>query len=131
MHMQPYTTVVDWPEIPRVMEVSTMFYLQILRLYLVRQKDSIGTCAVLLATHLNLWSSLGVQNVSCVEIQVASWPINNWNIYVCDNKVLLSTLGNLLLQQQLIQLEQPFTSHQIVLWHVAFAFPCSFLWLIS
>ncbi len=35
-YIQPFTTVVDWPEIGSLLEVSTLFYLQILRFYLVR-----------------------------------------------------------------------------------------------
>ena len=38
MYIQPFTQVVDWPEMWRLMEVSTVLYLQILRFYLGRQK---------------------------------------------------------------------------------------------
>ena len=40
--IQPVTTVVDWPEIGWLMGVSTMFYLQILRFYLVWQRYTLG-----------------------------------------------------------------------------------------
>ena len=53
MYIQPFTTVVDWPEIGCLMEVSTLFYiLQILRFYLWGQIQS-GKCEAFLKGWFN------------------------------------------------------------------------------
>ncbi len=59
MYMQPFTTVVDWAEIQRLMEVSTMFYICRYRVFTWwgRTSDTI----VIIPCHLHMQNELNYE----------------------------------------------------------------------